>query len=340
MTNIPQDQKRFIPEIEKYHWNDANEDPPELFSQKQNPSQRPRLSREEKLRRIKMAGLAALILFILPARQTVTGNARVVPATTLTIEALTVGELQEVYRNEGDRVAQGEAIARIHNGDYQSELAQSEKETDVIGKQIEQLSQRRDHLGKMLDRNEALHDEQVIAITELEQTQLDHNQTLLELDIKQKKLEALKVKIAYLREELSHSLVKAPIAGTVVGSLANKKGKWLSKGTELCQVFDPGVMLLELPVYERDVRFVRPGQPASAKFHAFGGRRYRGQVMDIRPVAWEKLEKVWVKENVINVMVRTRDIPEGLKPGMSAGVRIRCGWTILGNKLLRKIGMF
>ncbi len=335
-----------IPEIEKYHMN--SEDPPELFRQQTppgaagssaGPMKRPPLDRQEKMRRLRYAAVAAIVLFLFPARATVTGNARVVPAVTLTLEALTIGELQEIYRKEGDRVAPGEAIARIHNGDYQSELDQSLKEVDIIGKQIEQLSQRRDHLGKMLERNASLHEEQVIAITELEQTQLEHNQTVLELEIKQKRLEALKVKIAHLQEELSHSIVRAPIAGILVGGLYNKKGKWLAKGMELCQVFDPHAMLLELPVYERDVRFVRPGQKAAARFHAFGGR-YRGQVTDIRPVAWEKLEKVWVKENVINVMIQMRDIPEGLKPGMSANVAIYAGWTVLGKKLLHKIGIF
>ena len=333
---------RFIPEIEKYH---LEEEPPELFEPArpgqagQRTSQAKSMSPEKKRKLLIRIGLAALVLFFLPARQTVTGTGQVVPATTLTVEALTIGELQEVYRNEGDQVRLGDPLARIHNGDYQSELAQSQKEIEVIAKQMEQLGQRRPHLAKMLERNEALHEEKVIAVTELEQTQLDHSQTILELDIKDKKLESLRVKIAFLQEELAHSIVKAPLTGTIVGKIGNKKGKWLSKGTELCQIFDPGGMLLEVPVYEKEVRHVRAGQHTQAKFHAFGGESYRGIVQDIRPVAWERLEKVWVKENVINVMVKTESSPQGLKPGMSADVTILCGRTILGMKLLRKAGL-
>jgi RND family efflux transporter MFP subunit len=328
-------RSKFIPEIERYHLKDQ---PPELFDKNQGQQQQV-MSPQKKRVVLAVVGAILLVVALFPVRLTVRGTARVVPVTTLTIEALTVGELQEVYRGEGDIVEMGDVLARIRNGDYESELAQSLKELEVISKQMEQLQQRRDHLSQMLERNEALHEEKVIAITELEQTQLDHSQTLLELDIKAKKLESLRLRIAFLRDELEHSLVRAPITGTILGNIRNKTGKWLSKGTELCQIFDSSDMLLEVPVYESEVQYVRIGGEVLADFHAFGGKRYTGKVQDIRPVAWEKLEKVWVKENVINVLVKTDGIPGGLKPGMSADVQILGDRTILSRKIARKLGL-
>ncbi len=283
-------------------------------------------------------GIALLLAAVMPMPLHVTGIARVVPSTTLTIEALTVGELKEVHRNEGDFVHKGDVLATIHNGDYESELAQSNKEIEVINKQIQQLAEKRDYLAKALARDKDLHDEKVIAITELEQTELDYNQTVLEFDIKNKKLEGLKVRIAFLQEELAHSQVTAPIDGTILGPIANMRGKWLSKGSEMCQIFDPTSVLLEFPVYENQVRNIAVGQKAHVRFIAFDSQGYDGQVQGMLPVAWEKLEKVWVKENVVNVMIKTETTPSGLKPGMTAKVKILCGRTLFGKWLIHALG--
>ena len=126
--------------------------------------------------------------------------------------------------------------------------------------------------------------------------------------------------------------------GIVVGKLKEKSASVVERGQTLCQIVDNSKFLLEFPIEEKNIQFAKIGLPAVIRFYAFPDKVSKGTLREIRPIFWEKDEKLIVKENVINVLIDIKsEVPSELKTGMSAYVTINtgktCFWKVIKDKL-------
>lgn len=109
-------------------------------------------------------------------------------------------------------------------------------------------------------------------------------------------------------------VLRSPIRGTVVARPAHP-GQSVEPSTALVEVVDLETLWLEAQVYEREMRFVAPGQPVQLEARAFPGEVFRGRVDRVGDVLDEKTRAVTVRVVLPN--------PGGrLKPGMFATARI------------------
>lgn len=108
--------------------------------------------------------------------------------------------------------------------------------------------------------------------------------------------------------------LRSPVAGTVVARPAHV-GQSVEPSTTLVQVVNLDVLWLEAQVYEREMRFVAPGQPVQLEARAFPGEVFRGKVDRVGDVLDEKTRAVTVRVLLPNPGHR-------LKPGMFATARI------------------
>ncbi len=108
--------------------------------------------------------------------------------------------------------------------------------------------------------------------------------------------------------------LRSPVAGTVVARPA-QVGQSVEPSTTLVQVVNLDRLWLEAQVYEREMRFVAPGQPVQLEARAFPGEVFRGKVDRVGDVLDEKTRAVPVRVLLPNPGHR-------LKPGMFATARI------------------
>lgn len=112
----------------------------------------------------------------------------------------------------------------------------------------------------------------------------------------------------------SRLVLRSPIAGTVVARSAHV-GQSVEPSATLVEVVDLERLWLEAQVYEREMRFVAPGQLVQLETRAFPGEVFRGKVDRIGDVLDARTRAVKVRVSLPNPGHR-------LKPGMFATARI------------------
>jgi len=289
--------------------------------------ERPKGAQKKKLVRIVIIGaLVGLFFLVVKIDRPVKGVAHVVPSQLLRIEALETGVIDEVLVKSGQQVTKGTLIAKMSNSDLSGELKELRLQRDITRKKLLQLDRRKNYLRLMLNNHKELYHDEIIARSELEKVRLEYTHAQQEYDIYQDELENLRSKLNSVQHALYQMEVDAPITGIILTKIENKLGTFARKGDELCQIANMDGFLLELPINERVIDNVSVGQEATVRFSAFPQLPIHAEVVEIQHTAWEKLKKVLVKENVLNVYIRLTDeqLPP-VKPGMTAYVKIHSG---------------
>ncbi len=284
-----------------------------------------------------IVALGAIILFV-PFRESVTGDARVVPLEARVLNAVEDGILKDIQCEEGAFVEAGQVIGHLYNDDLEVALKQEEESLDITQKNIEQLTSKVAWLEKMHERKKALYDEGVIPLIDFEEVDLELEYTKKECDIAHDRVGYLGKKIELLKKRKENTTLIAPIAGVVSFKRQEKVGAFFNRGDEICEVADMSGILLEVQVDERSVKRIEEGMPVAVRFHAITAGKTKGSVYKIHHVAWERVRKVWVKENVVNVLIKPDHIPAGVKRGMTAAIKIHGRKKVLALLLLNGIG--
>jgi len=154
---------------------------------------------------------------------------------------------------------------------------------------------------------------------------LEYTHALQEYDIYRDELEALRNKIEFYQESFNSMQIVAPISGIIMTKIENKLGTFVKKGDEIGEVANMDEYYLELAINEKYINHFTVGDKASIRFSSYPQKHVSGKVVKIQHAAWEKVKKVLVKENVINVLILPEDTYFAVKPGMTANIKIHCG---------------
>jgi multidrug resistance efflux pump len=281
------------------------------------------------LARILIVGaVIALLAFVFKIDLPVTGSGHVIPSQLLPLEALEPGVIEEVYFKSGQFVQKGDVIAVMINTELERGLEDARLKMNIVRKKLMQLDRSRNYLRLMLNSHQELYRDEIIARSELEKVRLEYTHAQQEYDIYRDEMETLRNKINYHQGALHKMKISAPISGIILTKVENKLGTFVRKGDELCQIANMDNYLLELPINERLIDNVVAGQVATIRFSAYPDRALSGTVIEIQHTAWEKLKKILVTEQVINVMIQIDEKERDLfpiKPGMTAYVKIHSG---------------
>jgi RND family efflux transporter MFP subunit len=138
-----------------------------------------------------------------------------------------------------------------------------------------------------------------------------------------------------LQAELAKCVLTAPIDGLAVYPVAPMNrfgppplvvapGEPVKEGQKLMRVVNLDRMVVNTRVHEAQVSSLKTGQPVRVKVDAFPARELTGRVAQVAAVA---SQEDWARTDVkvYPVTIAIADGPPGLKPGMSAEVRIATG---------------
>jgi len=170
------------------------------------------------------------------------------------------------------------------------------------------------------DREKRLFDRGAGAGKNLQAAEAERKVAAASLEAAEKKLHVLgfteaQVKRAAETHEVNPSItLYAPLAGKIVDNSVTL-GAMVDQTSEILTILDPGVLIVDADIYERDIAAVRKGQEVDVTVPAFPDLVFKGRVLYIGDVLKEETRTVTVRTEVVNEEHR-------LKPGMFASLSV------------------
>jgi macrolide-specific efflux system membrane fusion protein len=215
------------------------------------------------------------------------------------------GIVEELNVTVGSHVKQGEVLARIDARALASRRAQALAQVVVVERDVERARVEKSRVERLVDR-------QLVAASEVEDRRLD-------LASAEARLEKARRDAAVIETDLSYTVIRAPITGTVA-SVTTQKGETVAASftapTFVTIIGDDALQLVAL-VDETDIGAVAPGNPVTFSVEAYPADEFRGRVERIAP-------RGTIISGVVNyeVMVAIEPGANALKPDMTANIRI------------------
>lgn len=178
------------------------------------------------------------------------------PIRTVGVNAQVAGGLLEVSVEEGNRVEEGQIVARLDDRELQAQLRSAEASFEVAEASF--------------DRARQLLERQVI--------------TQPEYEAERTGFEAARAQLDQLRTRVGFTVVRAPIGGVVTAKLV-ETGDVVGNQARLLEVAEVDTMVVRVAVSELDIVQIREGDPVDVTLDALPGEVLRATVRRIFPAA-------------------------------------------------------
>ncbi len=269
-----------------------------------------------------------------PIIGTVSATGTLNPVVTVQVGSQISGQIRELLVDFNSPVKAGELIARIAPETFEHRVRQAEADLEAARATVAVQQAELYRAGVNLAEAERDFERKrsLIERNFLSPAELDKARTLLEAARAQ--LSAVEAQanngaalvrqreaqLAQARVDLSRTEIRAPVDGIVI-KRSVQPGQTVAASLQAPELFviaqDLADMQVETAIDEADVGHVRPGQEASFTVDAFPGRRFHGEVKQVRKAAQ-------VVSNVVSytVVISAANPDLALLPGMTANVRI------------------
>ena len=306
-----------------------------------------------------IAAIVAVVCLI-PYPYAPGGGFEVLPRNRADVRALTAGDVRELFVKEGDLVKAGQPIVRIDDTAQKAKVAGAEAaeaslKADLAltrkGAKTEEIEVARQRVATAKTTSEvATAAFQRIAnaykgksvtpqdydrargAADVARQELNEAQRSLELvsspaqneRIQSIEADLLRVKaeLDLAREELTATRITTPIDGRVVAPrLMFARGDYLERGELIATIEDTSELIAEIRVPESSVGEIELDAKVNAKFWAYPGSSFGGQVRSVAPNAEDGQYG-----RIVRVQVVLSDPDHRLKPGLTGNAKIRAGW--------------
>ena len=226
------------------------------------------------------------------------------PYRKSTVASETEGMVVEFAVRLGQRVRKGDVLAKVEKRPLVLDL----KEAKAA---LAEAQENYKNAMSDLQRNEELVKKKAISTRQYDDARFRANAL-------NQKIAALKARIEGIEYELTKCRIKAPFPGFVVAE-HTEVGQWLEKGGQVVTIVHMDPILITVPVPDRYVGYVKPGQVVDLSFEfTTGGESKQGRGRDVAPLGNAKARTFPVQLEVDN--------PDfSILAGMSASVRFPVG---------------
>jgi putative peptide zinc metalloprotease protein len=231
----------------------------------------------------------AVALVPLPTR--VGGIFEVEAGGAVVVRAPAHALLDDVAVRDGERVAQGAILARLASPDLDAAAAIAAAESESARREAVQARASADPAAASASSE---------------------------------RVRAAEARAAMLAERRERLVIRAPVAGVVVGYRVEELvGRWLAEGDEICRIIDPDHVRLGVRMSEREVEEVSLGTPVRVRAEALAGTTLRSKVESISPLAAAPPEGTTSdidlvrRAHQVRVLVEIDNPQQRLLPGMS-----------------------
>jgi HlyD family secretion protein len=265
---------------------------------------------------------------------TVSASGTLNAVTTVQVGSQVSGQLKEVLADFNSEVKAGQIIARLDPQTFEYRVNQAQADLDaaranalVQQAQVAQVRVNLQEAQRVAERNTDLVNKNFISSAELERTRATAQALEAQLNSAQAQVvnaQALvrqrEAALAQARVELERTVIRAPVSGVVV-KRSVEPGQTVAASLQAPELFiiarDLRDMQVEVAVDEADIGRIKAGQRVNFSVDAYAGRRFSGEVRQIRKAAQSA-------QNVVTytVIVSAPNEDLSLLPGMTANVRV------------------
>jgi RND family efflux transporter MFP subunit len=225
------------------------------------------------------------------------------PLSQTTVQSRVSADVGAVLVREGERVKQGQVLARLGTQDLEARLRQAE--ANVAAAKVDA-----DLARALAERNKQLYEKKYFS-------EIEYARSVGEAMAREENMRAQQALVAIARKALDDANVRAPMGG-IVARRYIEPGSSVGMDARLFEIVDLSEMELELPVPALEIAAVKPGQRVAFTVTGFGERRFEGRVVRINPVADAGTRAIAVYARVANPGLE-------LKGGMYARGEIAAG---------------
>lgn len=228
------------------------------------------------------------------------------PQQHATLSLTMGGRVHSILVMPGQAVHKGQVVATIDN----PEFIELQQEYLDAAAQLE-------YLEKEYERQKSLGSQEASSKKKIEQSKADYLSMKSRKAAASARLTALGVHPAAVQQHgISAFLqVKSPIAGYVTNLQANL-GKYLQTGEPLCEVINKAEPLLQLTVYEKEIKLMKVGTPLAFRVNGMGKENFNATVVAIE----QSVDKT---DYSIKVYARVTTPNPQFRPGMYVRSKIK-----------------
>jgi HlyD family secretion protein len=266
--------------------------------------------------------------------QVVTASGEVRPKRYVNVGANVSGRLVEINVKEGDRVKQGQILAKVESERYQAVQRQSEAGLAASGADLQRAEADAAAAKLAFDRAKRMQQDKLIADSAYDQAEAEWKMKTAAVDSARRRVAQLQAQTDSTRDDLIKTTVISPMDG-VVTNLPKEAGEMVIGAmsfspTVIMTVADLSIMECEVMVDETDFRNLKLGQEAKIKVDALEGLEMKGDVTEIgasalvRGSGSQAAAQTTLGANTGNqpkdfkVTITIKDPPPNLRPGLNA----------------------
>lgn len=210
---------------------------------------------------------------------------KVEPRDEVAIKAQIQGLVAEIYKEAGERVKKGEAIAKIRVVPDMQSLTNAQSRLRLAEYNLRNVEQ-------VFLRDSALFSKKVIAQEDYDKSKLQYMQAKEELQTAQDNLSIVTEGVTAAAKESGNTIVRSSLSGTIleipvkVGNSVQSVGAF-SEGTTIATVADMTDMLFVGKIDETEVGRLREGMPMKLVIGALNDQRFDATLEYIAPKGTE-----------------------------------------------------
>jgi RND family efflux transporter MFP subunit len=244
----------------------------------------------------------------------------VVARRNATVASKSILRVTEVLIEEGQRVKEGEVIARLDDSNTRANLMQAQAQVSQAEANIAAAKTALDDAAPIFRRNEKQFEAKVISEQALDTARQAFNAAQSDLNVRERALGVARANLAVAQRIQDDTIIRAPFSGVVVTKAA-QAGEIVSPSsagggftrTGICTIVDMDSLEVEVDVSENFINRVKPKQPATIKLNAYPDWEIPAEVIAVIPTA--DRSKATVK-----VRVAFKEKDERVLPEMGARV--------------------
>jgi RND family efflux transporter MFP subunit len=248
-----------------------------------------------------------------------TASGYVVAQRQAAVSSKATGRLVFLGVEEGDRVKEGEILARVESEDVEAELSIARANLDVARGALATTGARLKEARLKYDRVSDLLSRKLVSQSEFDGVEAAMNVAAAQHDQADAGIAAAQAAVRAAEVAVENTRIRAPFDGTVltkeadIGEMVAPFGSAQSARGAVVTLADMSSLEVEADVSESNIQRVTVGYPVQIVLDAFPGTRYRGRVKKIVPTADRARATVLTK-------VKFLDIDLKVLPEMSANV--------------------
>jgi len=187
---------------------------------------------------------------------------------TLLIASKVSGYLTDVKVDIGDRVKEGDLLAKIDDRDYDAALERAKADLESTDVRLQDAQKNHDRVASLFHKGAT--------------TQAQYDNALAGLNELKARHQSMKAQVALAQLNMDHTEIKAPFDGAIAKRAA-EIGQLVGTATPLFGFVDANERWIIANLKETEISSIKPGSKVDIKVDAISGRKFSGKVLQLSP---------------------------------------------------------